>query len=621
MPIFTYAVPDFIPFTKIKSADVNSRFQDIADFLNGQIGDSNIAPNSLGRATALAAGTANAVVINDGTGKMTDEAQLAVSRGGLGFSPTISGATAGQVIGVNDAGNALTLRTAEAAVLVEQLASNVVGISAGEAITANDAVSLVLNNGSYKIVRCQSSDGTRAAYFWGFALNSATVTPQITTLTKASSWTTGTVSVTVNGRVYSQAFTSNNDTSMAALAALIAADPEVQSAAGSGSPVNVITVTSKGGLSLVITSSSSGGAPTLTPANTQTATGQSVRVQMFGPLDGFSGMTTGNLQYTSPSVGGISSTQTGGAVVVGQALSSTVLFIFPLGVNIRFGASQTFIRSAGRTNPASAASATSLTEHFNGAAWALGTSATAARGFAGSSDSAALALMWLIDGQDTSGAVAAAAYSYNKSSWTSHTPRSFPKYGSSIGYFNGFLYANGGHDGSAVKDTADKYNLSAWSTAAVWSAGNLTAGCFVLGSLLYRAAGFNGSAYVTSVDARTTGDSVSSATALAVSGECASASAAPGMLGILTSLSGSSSTADSYSFNGSSWSSIITALYAQQDTGANGQSFSANSSYCLNNGGAIGGTATTNSQQFNGSAYSTAPASGSATSSASLGAA
>ncbi len=34
MPLLTYAVPDFQPFTKIKSADVNSRFNDIKTLFN-----------------------------------------------------------------------------------------------------------------------------------------------------------------------------------------------------------------------------------------------------------------------------------------------------------------------------------------------------------------------------------------------------------------------------------------------------------------------------------------------------------------------------------------------------------------------------------------------------------
>lgn len=53
------------------------------------LGDDNLQSNTaagggLTRSSKLKAGTANYVVINDGTGKMSEEAQLAATRGGTG---------------------------------------------------------------------------------------------------------------------------------------------------------------------------------------------------------------------------------------------------------------------------------------------------------------------------------------------------------------------------------------------------------------------------------------------------------------------------------------------------------------------------------------------------------
>lgn len=97
------------------------------------------------------------------------------------------------------------------------------------------------------------------------------VNPQISTLTKTASWTTGSITVTVNARPYVQAFVTDNNTSMLALAAQVQADQDVASANVSGSPLNVITVIGKEDTQLTILVSSTGGAPTLTLATTQVA--------------------------------------------------------------------------------------------------------------------------------------------------------------------------------------------------------------------------------------------------------------------------------------------------------------------------------------------------------------
>lgn len=81
MPALTYSNPDFVAFTKIKSAEVNAKFNDIQTLLNTTgLDDSNIQDDGITRATKLKAGTSNAVVVNDSSGDMTD---IAISNGGL----------------------------------------------------------------------------------------------------------------------------------------------------------------------------------------------------------------------------------------------------------------------------------------------------------------------------------------------------------------------------------------------------------------------------------------------------------------------------------------------------------------------------------------------------------
>jgi hypothetical protein len=100
MADLVYAYPDFTAFTKIKSAEVNSKFQSIADQFN--------TTNKINR-SAIGYGTANHVVINGSDGALSSEASLAVSRGGTGLSISLSAADAAKVVQVNTAGSALTL--------------------------------------------------------------------------------------------------------------------------------------------------------------------------------------------------------------------------------------------------------------------------------------------------------------------------------------------------------------------------------------------------------------------------------------------------------------------------------------------------------------------------------
>lgn len=113
MPALSYAaITDypFQPFTKIYSADINAMFAAVQTLLNTtKLDDTNLQDAGITRATKLKAGTANYVLINDSNGKVSEEAQLAITRGGTGLNITIGSQSPGDVIQVNAAGNALTV--------------------------------------------------------------------------------------------------------------------------------------------------------------------------------------------------------------------------------------------------------------------------------------------------------------------------------------------------------------------------------------------------------------------------------------------------------------------------------------------------------------------------------
>jgi hypothetical protein len=84
MGTLTYAYTDFTAYTRIKSSEVNSKFQSIKDVINGAIENVNISASAAIARSKLASGTASHVLINDGSGVVSSEATLSKSRGGAG---------------------------------------------------------------------------------------------------------------------------------------------------------------------------------------------------------------------------------------------------------------------------------------------------------------------------------------------------------------------------------------------------------------------------------------------------------------------------------------------------------------------------------------------------------
>ena len=96
----------------------------------GLISNSSIDAAAAIARTKIAAGSANHVIINDGSGNLSSEAQLSVSRGGTGLSAV---GTSNQILGVNNAANANEYKTLS------------VGTSGTDFAIAHSAGSVVFN--------------------------------------------------------------------------------------------------------------------------------------------------------------------------------------------------------------------------------------------------------------------------------------------------------------------------------------------------------------------------------------------------------------------------------------------------------------------------------------------
>lgn len=104
-----YPYPDFQPFTKILSAEVNGKFNAISTLLNVTgLSDTNVQQNGLSW-NRLTLQTSMQVAVTDTLGQLTVTPILPAINGGLGFSFAASTLSASLVMQTNSAGSALTL--------------------------------------------------------------------------------------------------------------------------------------------------------------------------------------------------------------------------------------------------------------------------------------------------------------------------------------------------------------------------------------------------------------------------------------------------------------------------------------------------------------------------------
>lgn len=511
--------------------------------------------------------------------------------------------------------NALSVGNPEAQVIVERLDQSVATLTSGQTLAVNDAVCLDLIDGKYRVMKTDSTNANRINSFIGFALNTTTATPQITTLTKSSSWTAGTETVTVNGRSYSYTYATSNDASMSALAALIGADQDVQSCTvtDNGANDNVITITSKGSLTLTVSDSQSGGAPDFTIANTQTASGSSVRVQMFGPLGGFSSLTVGNRYYVATGTGAISDTPLSSIVSVGQAISSTTMFIVPNNFDLSFSSAQLLLRTNGGSGE-SYTTAQSTAHHFNFSSWVNGTDSGVARCRVTNGESKLGQNHYKVGGIDTANTATTDVKSYNKSSWTSQTAVTAAATNAASSEFNGYFFL-GWHsnnvDYGGGQTTWRQYSGSSWSNAVDTTLPRSNCAGYVLSSKFYSVGGLNTTGYDATCKSWN-GSSLGSETAGSVNSEVAGSMQAPSSLALIIYGNGGG-TATGYTTNGSSFTSVGSLGYQIDTTNAftNGGvgGFSSGNSGSFLTGGATGAsTAITTTTKWSGSSFSSSTA-------------
>lgn len=626
MPNLTYTLSPFLPFTKIASADANQFFTDIKTLLNTtKLDSTNVQQYGLTR-DRIGTGTASHVIINDGSGYLSSEATLARSRGGLQFAPALTN-NAGKAVVVSDDETTLQLGSPSQAALTQSFAGDVPSLTAGEGIAANDAVCLDLHNGTganvFRVFRCDSDLPNRRRNFMGFATAAATVTPGIYTYTISAAFVASNViATTINGRGYSTTYASSSDATLQAVATQIATDPDVQSAVvtvvggnQTGTDDRVITVTSKGGLSLNMSAVVTAGAsqPTVTVSNTQAASGQNVRIRNFGLISGFTSLTVGSNYYISGTAGAITTTPTDPApIFVGQAFTSTQLFANTNPSNYQFTTPTIFVRSHG-SSVGNARTNQQDSEHFNFTSWSAGaSSALGGRSESNQGGSAGYnGYHHRIDGNNSSGTAQTEFEAYNKASWQTLTNHATSRYGTGAASFNGYLYIGSGIlSGGAASGTVDKWNGASWSNAvaAIGAAG--WRGVFTQGGSARFVAG-RGAGATNQHDVLNSSD-VYTTTTVAPTSDYTSASAQTGSSGFYIN----DGTTASYVWSGS-WSSSITVPHTVASTnqfeGCAG--YDSGSGLSVVNGGNSGASAIATSATFNGTSWTAATSSTNARSS------
>ena len=270
--------------------------------------------------------------------------------------------------------------------------------------------------------------------------------------------------------------------------------------------------------------------------------------------------------------------------------------------------SATYIRSHG-TSDGAATGATDNIEFFRGGAWATGTAQGSGRYRVAGGDTGFQNFHHIIDGANTSSAVAALFARYNTISWSTLTNKGNVTHRHGSGAFNNRLY---NACGTTVFDTAasvsgqsDFWNGASWTTSTNFT-GRMSVSVFVVNNLLSVVHGQN-SAGTDSATHQTkdTADSVASSTGSPVAGQNSGGSNSPGGKGLATSATnGSGNNTTSYVWDGTSWSAAINAIYTQISLGVNA-AFLAGQGVAMTNGGqTAGGASVVNSSQtFNGSSY------------------
>lgn len=517
--------------------------------------------------------------------------------------------------------------------LIETFDTTVSTLLAANSISDREALCMQIHNGSgsdeFKVFKCDADVPNRRG-FVGIAREAVSTTQGSYTYTISAAYVSGnSVPITINGRSYVTTYASSSDATLQALATLIALDPDVYSATvtvvggnQTGTDDRVITILTSNGINgisgavkLNITGTTvTGGAsqPTVTIANPTPSVQTAIDIHHYGPIDGMSGLTPGGDYYVSTTAGAITSTPTdGNPIFVGKALSSTVLFVDPSGKSFNWVGSEIFVRSHGTSTTADSGG-TQDSEHFNYSTWSAGTTSTnGARVFVSTCDNSFQARHHQLDGRNTSGTLAAVFQKYDKSTWSALTNRGTAKEGSCS--ISAFAYYNSmkGSNGVTTQTSHDRWNGSSWSSATAFSNSREWAMSFSVNSLINVFAGNNSSGVEQSDhETKNSGDTLSTATSFPISANGQEASNSASSTGLASHVAASANSTTGYKWNGTTWSSALTSTYTVRSDVGGVQAYSTSRGYStLNGGNPSASSPVTNTDNFNGSSYSSTTAS------------
>jgi len=270
-----------------------------------------------------------------------------------------------------------------------------------------------------------------------------------------------------------------------------------------------------------------------------------------------------------------------------------------------------FVKSVGFSGSDSS-TATTTTEMFNFISWLAGASAPAARAGCGSANSSYNGKHYIIDGDSTGAASVALTAGFNRAAWSTETNSPNARSARGMAAFAGFLYGN---MGAANQDPGNNstasiyYNGTSWTSGNTFSGAKMRTGCFVVVSLMSVVGGLDGGGSATSEHhLKNTSDAISAGTAIPTGSGSSAGGNANFNLGVMTSITAANNTT-SYTWNGSAWSSSLTANYSQTGGEAGGCGSNTGGGFFVQNGGYNSSNTVTTSQTYNGIAFSTATAS------------
>ncbi len=494
------------------------------------------------------------------------------------FNSASSASDDGDLVLQPDAGTGRWIKTTSSSsagggdTIVQQLDTSVAGITCGEAIANRDACVLILHNGTgsdvYRVFKSDADFGNKNS-FSGFAKSAGAVVANVKTYTISQAFVSGNiVPIVINTRNYSTTYASSSDATLQALATLIATDQDVLSATvtvivdQTGTDDRVITITSKGGLSLDIsgtTVTSGASQPTVTIAQTQAASGDTIDLHQYGPLSGFSGLTAGGLYYLSATAGALTTASESG-VYVGQALSSTVLFVNPNKFNFAFQLSNYafLVEFGGANNGADGANPITGCSHFNFSTWSAGTSLATARCTGANGDTGILGVTHYIDGSTANvgsgNASSLKTLGYNRTSYTTLSDRSTAKVSFAASTLNAKIYCSKGQTtmGTTGSNSLDSFNGSSWTNAiTTYGTSNVKVSGFTFADKAFVAPGFSSASTSTVVESYN-GSSVTTETAFPAAQADSGGASAMNSFAWVPCYTG---TNPSYKYSGTTWSS------------------------------------------------------------------